>query len=301
MSALIGAVLGLAICIGGALLFAGWSASKDPASRIIPMLRVAEPAVDSKPRSPGPKRFTLINRHVLRVLDVMVSNDSVTRRLIAADRRVDVDRFRVEQLKWAAGGVVFVVAGAVLRVIGGGSISPMLLLVAAAIAAICGALLRDLMLTREAHARTAAICAQLPAVAELLAFTVAAGVGVNTSLGRVSSRVSGDFGDELERVCTQVAAGLPLVDALNEMADRVQAPAVQRFVDGIVTALERGTPIAEVLRAQAMDARMQGHTDLMEQAGRREISALFPVVFLILPVVVVVAVFPGFFGLIVRA
>jgi tight adherence protein C len=46
-----------------------------------------------------------------------------------------------------------------------------------------------------------------------------------------------------------------------------------------------------------MDARAVGHRYLMESASKREIFALVPVVFLILPAVVVVAVFPGVIGL----
>jgi tight adherence protein C len=89
-----------------------------------------------------------------------------------------------------------------------------------------------------------------------------------------------------------------LADALEDVAYRTRSASVQRFVDGIVVAVDRGTPIADVLRAQAMDARDAGHRALMESAGKREIYALVPVVFLILPVVVVVAVFPGFYGLV---
>ena len=36
----------------------------------------------------------------------------------------------------------------------------------------------------------------------------------------------------------------------------------------------------------------------MESAGRKEIAMLVPVVFLVLPMVVLVALFPGFYGLV---
>lgn len=291
-----GAVLGLLVCIGGALAVAGWRANRSPAARVLPMLQLGSVEVPSSKRSEP----ISINRHVLKVLDALVSNASVERRLIAANQPVDIDRFRVEQVKWAAVGLASVVGVAILRVLGGNSVSPAFLLVACAGAAAAGAMARDFMLTRAAKTRIDAICAQLPAIAELLAFTVAAGLSVGTAIGRVAQRANGEFATELDRVCIEVAAGRPLSDALGAVADRVPAPAVQRFVDGVVTSLERGTPIAEVLRAQAMDARAEGHRELMEQAGRREITALFPVVFLILPVVVVVAVFPGFFGLVLH-
>lgn len=55
--------------------------------------------------------------------------------------------------------------------------------------------------------------------------------------------------------------------------------------------------MADVLRAQAADARASGRRQLIERAGRKEILMLVPVVFLILPIVVVIALFPGLHGL----
>ena len=70
-------------------------------------------------------------------------------------------------------------------------------------------------------------------------------------------------------------------------------PSLARFVDGIVVAVERGTPLAEVLRAQAEDVREVGRRALMETGGKKEIAMMVPVVFLVLPVTVLFAVFPG--------
>ncbi len=59
-------------------------------------------------------------------------------------------------------------------------------------------------------------------------------------------------------------------------------------------AVERGTPLAEVLRAQAQDVRESGRRVVMEQGGKKEIAMMVPVVFLVLPVTVLFAVYPGF-------
>jgi tight adherence protein C len=68
---------------------------------------------------------------------------------------------------------------------------------------------------------------------------------------------------------------------------------LRRFVDGIVVAVERGTPLADVLRAQAQDVREDGRRTLMEQGGRKEILMMVPIVFLTLPVTVLFAIYPG--------
>ena len=58
-------------------------------------------------------------------------------------------------------------------------------------------------------------------------------------------------------------------------------------------ALERGTPLAEVLRAQAQDVREAGRRRLIEAGARKEVSMMVPVVFLVLPVTVLFVVYPG--------
>lgn len=52
-----------------------------------------------------------------------------------------------------------------------------------------------------------------------------------------------------------------------------------------------------MLRAQAVDARDAGRRQLLEAGGRKEIAMMVPVVFLILPVTVVFAFYPGIVGL----
>jgi tight adherence protein C len=61
----------------------------------------------------------------------------------------------------------------------------------------------------------------------------------------------------------------------------------------MLVALDRGTPLADVLRAQAHDARAEERQRLMESAGRRDVAMLVPIVFLVLPSVVLIAAFPA--------
>ena len=70
-------------------------------------------------------------------------------------------------------------------------------------------------------------------------------------------------------------------------------PALSRVVEQLVTALDRGSPLVEVLRAQAQDSRDDAKRQLIESAGRKEVAMLVPLVFLILPVTVMFALFPA--------
>jgi len=139
--------------------------------------------------------------------------------------------------------------------------------------------------------------AEFPTIAETLALAVGAGESPVSALERVSRIAGGELSLELRQVLADNRAGMTIVTALEALAGRTSLPAVIRFVDGMAIAVERGTPLADVLRAQAADAREEGRRALLEAGGRKEIAMLFPVVFFVLPVTVVFALFPGFYGL----
>jgi tight adherence protein C len=172
-----------------------------------------------------------------------------------------------------------------------------LFLLLAAVGGLVGLVLRDRALTAEVARREELMLAEFPTIAELLALSVAAGEGAVGAIERVTRLSDGELARELGQALGEARTGASLVVALERMAGRTSLPALSRFVDGMAVAVERGTPLAEVLRAQAVDVREQGRRRLMETAGRKEIGMLVPVVFLVLPVTVVFALFPGFYNL----
>ena len=95
----------------------------------------------------------------------------------------------------------------------------------------------------------------------------------------------------------RVRTGEPIADAFDRLAATTGLSVVARFAHGIAVAVERGTPLADVLHAQAADVREAGRRDLIEVAARKEIFMMVPVVFLVLPVIVVFAFWPGVVGL----
>ncbi|MGO2526693.1 MAG: type II secretion system F family protein, partial [Brevibacterium aurantiacum] len=137
------------------------------------------------------------------------------------------------------------------------------------------------------------VLAEFPTVAELLALSITAGEGIVEALERVCRTCSGDLIDELRTALATTRTGTPLVDALDSMATRIAIPEIVQFVDGLAVSMTRGTPLAEVLRAQAADVREQSRRRLLELSGKKEIGMLVPVVVFVLPVTVIFAVFPS--------
>jgi tight adherence protein C len=220
------------------------------------------------------------------------STADVRRRLERAGRAESVEQFRAEQVVWGvlglAGGLAFALSLAATR---GAQPAPLVLLVLAA--GLTGVLARDYQLSREVTARESRLLAELPTVAELLALSVSAGEGAVGALERVVRTTRGELSGELATTLADARSGTPLTIALERLADRTGLPGLARFAEGVAVAVERGTPLADVLRAQAQDVREQGRRALMESGGRKEVLMMVPVVFLILPVTVVFAAFPS--------
>ncbi|MFV0426954.1 MAG: type II secretion system F family protein [Beutenbergiaceae bacterium] len=231
-------------------------------------------------------------RDVARVFERLGSpTQSIRRRLLRAASPTTVEGFRTEQVIWAALGLAIgLVLALVIGVTRGVSV-PLLLLVV--VCGLVGPLVRDHVLTRQVRRRERAIVAQFPTVAELLALSVGAGESPVSALERVARTTSGELASDIATTLNDVRSGTALVVALDAMATRTELPSIIRFTDGLATAVERGTPLAEVLRAHAADARAEGHRQLLEEGGRREIFMLVPVVFLMLPVTILFALFPG--------
>ncbi|GAB2493805.1 type II secretion system F family protein [Promicromonospora xylanilytica] len=218
--------------------------------------------------------------------------EEVRRRLDRAGSAESVDHFRARQVVWTVAGLAAGLGLALLlAATRGAAVVPLVALVV--VAGGCGYAACDQALTTRVRRREERLLAELPTIAELLALAVAAGESPPAALERVASTARGELAGEIRRMVAEVRAGAPVTVALTALADRSGLPPLSRFAEGVVVALERGTPLAEVLRAQADDVREAGRRALLEAGGRKEILMMVPVVFLVLPVTVVFAVFPS--------
>lgn len=296
-----GALLGLLLALGLLLVHQGLPRHRQATldDRLAPYLR--DTPRPSRLLEPPEVPFTAIIPAVLRPLvgdlarrveSVLGGTSSVRRRLLRAGRYPDTDHFRAEQVIYGFGGAALGGLLGVLFVTGKGR-SPVFLLVLVVLGFACGVVLRDSLLSREADRREARMLAEFPTVAELLALAVGAGEGAPGALERVVRLSHGELSDELGRCLADARAGASLPVALQGLADRTGLTSLARFVDGIIVAVERGTPLAEVLRAQAQDVREDGRRQIMEAGGKKEIAMMVPVVFGVLPVTILFALFPG--------
>lgn len=296
-----GALLGLVFGAGVLLTYLGWERNRRPAldDRLLPYLRDVHPGAIGvpHPQSAVAAVFGPVLQRVARVIGNIVGDaTSVSSKLNRLGTGETVEQFRIRQVVWGLCGFGGCVAISVLWLAGRGTAS-VSLLVLCAVGFAGGVLGCDNALTSAVRAHERRMSEEFPTVADLLALAVAAGEGPVAGLERVARVCHGDLAAELGSVLADIRTGMSVQRAFDGLAARTGVASIARFAEGLAVAIERGTPLVEVLHAQAADVRESSRRELIEAGGRKEVAMMIPVVFLILPVTVVFAFFPGYIGL----
>ncbi|MCW2832304.1 MAG: type secretion system protein [Nocardioides sp.] len=302
-----GALLGASCAAGVLLIAARVAVIRRPqlALRVLPYVRDLPqvgrtPSLTVTSSSPAAAAAGIFGPFLRSAADLVEKTlggaTSVRRRLERAAIDKSVHEFRIEQVLWGIAGFAAVAAFCLLRAFTD-DVSPVGALLLCCVGFALGVMGRDNRLSSQATNRERQIVVEFPTVAELLALAVAAGESPVAALDRVVRRSGGELSADLGRVLAQIRTGTPVAAGFDGLAATTGLPLVARFATGISVAIERGTPLADVLHAQAADVREAGRRNLIETAARKEVFMMAPVVFMVLPVTVLFAFFPGAIGL----
>lgn len=222
--------------------------------------------------------------------------ESVERRLEILGNPQDLATFRLFQLMLST--VTALTVGLGLAVLSAyRPISLLQWLVATILAFIITTVLWDRLLSARVATFGKKLSYQVADAAELLALAISAGESVPGALNRVASISGPQMRSQLESALNQISQGTPVSKALRKLAKQTPSPQLQRLLDTLVSGAERGAALSEILRHQAHDLRDEAMRSLLEAGGRKEITMLLPVVFIILPVTVIFALYPGLIAL----
>jgi tight adherence protein C len=134
---------------------------------------------------------------------------------------------------------------------------------------------------------------ELPEILELMAVSLSAGDGLFGALARVTPRANGVLADALKKMLHSLEIGAELEAELEWLAKSLPQRQIVEFSSKLAIAFRRGTPLAQMLRSLAESTRADLRNDLLKQAGRNETRMLIPLVFLILPITVLFAIYPS--------
>jgi len=278
---ILGAGVGLALGVGLWLVATSLLRSRRPAlaDRVVPYLldlpqapRLAgQPRASSAPAAVGWAIFgPSVRRLASGVERLLGGGASVRRRLERSGSDLSLEGFRMQQVAWGLVGFAGMAALGLLLTLRSAA-APLPMLVACAVAFVVGLLARDQALTTGVRRREERMLAEFPTVADLLALSVAAGEGPLAALERVAAVSSGEMARDVRVVLGEVRTGTPVHRALDAYAARTGVPVIARFAEGLAVAMERGTPLVDVLHAQAADVREAGRRALIEAGARKEV------------------------------
>lgn len=196
----------------------------------------------------------------------------------------------VERLLGVKGALLLVLAA--LGVTFGGGISAVGILAGGAAGAL-GFFLPDLMIYNLGTKRQQLLRRGLSDALDMLTVCVEAGQGFDAALMQVARAVSGPVSGEFARVLQEIQIGKPRGEAFAAMAKRTNVEEMRTFVTALVQADRLGLPIGAVLREQAQQMRLVRRQRAQAQAQKVTVKILFPLIFCVFPVLMIVVIGPG--------
>jgi len=207
--------------------------------------------------------------------------ENLKRTLLIAGRPMNVSQFFALQLFLTA--VLVFITVVIFKP------EPLLLLVPLCI----GYLLPNLWLRSRIKKRQTAILKNLPHIIDLLNICVGAGLDFMVAVNRVTQEFRPCLMvDELKMMLREIQMGNSRRDALKNLSARVGSLELTSFVRTLLQADRMGTPIAEALKVQAEELRIRRFQRGEEMGLKAPIKLLFPLLFFILPVVLIIVAGP---------
>ncbi|BCW59693.1 type II secretion system F family protein [Arthrobacter sp. StoSoilB20] len=153
--------------------------------------------------------------------------------------------------------------------------------------------LPDLLIYNVGIKRQDAIKLEFPNTLDQMLISVEAGLGFESAMERASAQGTGPLAEELIRTLQDIQVGRPRQESYDALADRCSVPDVRSFVLAVIQADKYGIGIANVLRAQAKQARVKRRQNAEEKAQKLPVKVLFPLLFCIFPVLFIVLLGPA--------
>jgi Flp pilus assembly protein TadB len=178
-----------------------------------------------------------------------------------------------------ASAVGFGAVGLIGAVVAGGALG----ILVGTVVLVFGCLYPDLWLRSAAARRAARIERAAPALLDLVAAAVQAGVPLDAAIDGAARAAGGELAEELERSRISMALGRPRGEEYRDLSDRTGAPTLAALGLALRLSDRLGVPLAESLRDQAGRSRAEAARAVQERAARAGPRVLAVVVFVLVP------------------
>jgi tight adherence protein C len=150
------------------------------------------------------------------------------------------------------------------------------------------------------RARVVAIEQDLPLALELFATMAEAGLGFDAALARIvkARGATRPLAAEFVNFQIDLQAGIPRIQALRQLARRVDVLSLTRFTSALIQAEQAGASMAETLQHQADDLRQRRREEALLQAQALPVKLVFPLVICFLPGIFVSTLAPVIYQMI---
>lgn len=171
--------------------------------------------------------------------------------------------------------------------------SPRSLATVAITGAALGALWPAWWLRDKLRERNRRIVRALPFMLDMTTLCVEAGLNLAAALQQAAQKgPAGPLRDELQRLQGDIRTGMARAQALRDLADRLDEPAVRSLVSTLVQADTLGMNLAPILRAQSDQRRTERFLHAEKLAMEAPVKMLLPLIAFIFPCTFIVIAFP---------
>ena len=210
----------------------------------------------------------------------LLGMDSLERRLIWAGRP-----YQLQSAEFVGVRAISLIVGLLVGLLLGG-------MAFAVLGGLLGAVYPDLWLNALLRKRQLRIERDLAQFLDYWTAAVEAGLDLMPAVERVSKRVTGPLAQEFHLALQEVDVGFPRAVALQHVSERCGVPDLSQVISVLVSADRFGTSVAEQLRVDYRELWLQRTARARMRAAQVGVAMRGPLLFLILPGLLVMMLSP---------
>lgn len=127
----------------------------------------------------------------------------------------------------------------------------------------------------------------------MMAVALDSGLTISVAMESVFTKAKGSFATRIAKLLRALQLGANLYDELEALRAKTSNPKEVEFLLKLMVAIEFGSPLVEQFEGFANSLSKSFEQELVTIAAKKENTMLLPLVFLILPITILFALFPS--------